>query len=327
MQSLEQVAGEIKGLTRVAIVSHVAPDGDCIGSMVALGSALQGLGVDITLINTDAIPDYLGFLPLTGQVIKPSEVRDWPETIICVDCSDEARLGEAMLPFLSGKTIINIDHHISNDEYGTFNYVDPGAAATGQIITQLLDLLEVKLDKNISTALYTALVTDTGSFQYSNTDASTHLMAARLINTGIDVAEISRKLYDTKELPAVRLLGKALDTLELSTDGRLAWISIPRVMLMELGAKDEHAEGVIGFTRALSTVEVGMLFREFSPGRIKVGFRSKQFVDVNKLAAVFGGGGHARASGCIVEASLEEAIAKVVNTAQQFIEGHDARNN
>ncbi|HZW82187.1 MAG TPA: DHHA1 domain-containing protein, partial [Candidatus Deferrimicrobium sp.] len=137
----------------------------------------------------------------------------------------------------------------------------------------------------------------------------------------------SRKLYDTKELPAVRLLGKALDTLQLSPDGRVAWIAIPRNMLLELGAKDEHAEGVIGFTRVLSTVEVGMLFREISPGRVKVGFRSKQFVDVNKLAAVFGGGGHARASGCIVEASLEEAIARVVKTAQQFIEVVNERNN
>ncbi len=327
MHSLQQVAAELKGLSKAVILSHVSPDGDCSGSMLALGMALQGLGIQVTMVNPDLLPRYLSFLPLADRVIQPNQVKHWPHTVICVDCSDRARLGEEIQPCLTGKNIINIDHHISNTGFGSINYVDSQAAATGVIIAQLLDELKVEVDIDMATALYTAIVTDTGSFQYSNTDASTHLLAARLINTGIEVAGINQKLFDTKELPEVKLFGRALNTLEVSADGKLAWVSIPRTVLEELGAKDEHSEGLINFTRALDTVEVGMLFRELTSGKIKVGFRSKQFVDVNKLAAIFGGGGHVRASGCTLNTGLDEAVATVVNKAKEFVEAANEWDN
>jgi len=325
MDMLERVIEDLKGATRVAILSHVLPDGDCVGSMLALGRALESLGKQVLLVNPDPVPEYLVFLPGSDRIVTPNKVAEWPHQLICVDCSDPARLGKEVV--MADKHVINIDHHVSNTGFGSINYVDQDAAATGQIIARIVDGLGIAWDKELATLIYAAVVTDTGSFQYSNTSVEIHLLAAKLISTGIDVSNINQRIYETKSLEGVKLLGQALCSLEVSGDGKMAWIEITRSTMERFGAKDEHTEGIISFTRSISSVEVGMLFRELGPGQVKVGFRSKQFVDVNKLAGIFGGGGHYRASGCVVSGELKDVVPMVVAKAQEFVEGMDERNH
>ncbi len=327
MGSLQQVVEELKKAERLVLMSHVLPDGDCIGSMLALGKALRALGKEVTMVNSDPIPEYLSFLPSAELVRLPEEVREWPSLAVCLDCSDTARLGEGLAGLVRDKTIVNIDHHVSNTRFGAWNYVEPDAAATGQIVADIIDALGVPWDRELAVLIYTALATDTGSFQYSNTTVSVHLLAAKLIGTGLDVAAINQNLYETKSLAAIKLLGRALDRLEMTPDGRVAWITLDRATLLRLGAKDEHTEGIINFTRAINTVELGMLFREIAPGKVKVGLRSKQLVDVNRLAAIFGGGGHYRAAGFVIEGELDKVVPRVISRAKEFVEALDGRDN
>ncbi len=326
MDLLHQVVEKLQKTGRLVLLSHVLPDGDCIGSMLALGKALRALGKEVTMVNSDPIPEYLTFLPLAETVRLPEEVKDWPSVAVCLDCSDMARLGEGLSALVRDKTLVNIDHHVSNTQFGAVNYVHPDAAATGQLVADIIDALGVPWDRELGVLIYTAIATDTGSFQYSSTTVSVHLLAAKLIGTGLDVAAVNQSLYETKSLASVKLLGRALDRLEMTPDHRVAWISLDRATLQRLGAKDEHTEGIINFTRAIDTVEVGMLFREIAPGKVKVGLRSKQLVDVNKLAAVFGGGGHQRAAGCLIEGELGQVVPRVISIAKEFVEALDERH-
>lgn len=327
MDSLNQTIAELRSATRIAILSHVLPDGDCIGSMLALGRALELLGKQVVLVNSDTVPEYLAFLPRSEQIVLPAAVKNWPSLVVCVDCSDPGRLGEELAELVAHKRVINIDHHVSNTRFGLINHVDCNAAATGQMVAAIIEVLGIPWDMELATLIYTALVTDTGSFQYSNTSVEVHGLAAKLIGTGIDVPSINQKIYETKSLAAIKLLGSALCNLEVSSDGKLAWIVITQSALQQSGAKDEHTEGIINFTRSINTVEVGMLFREIAPGQVKVGFRSKQSVDVNRLAGVFGGGGHYRASGCLIAGELPDVVQRVIAEAQEFVEGRNERNH
>lgn len=328
MNGLQHVLTALKHAKHAAILSHVSPDGDCIGSMAALGRALEHTGCEVVLVNNDPIPAYLTFLLRTNQVVLPQQVTEWPPLIICVDCSDQFRLGERVFDSIpADRMVVNIDHHISNTNFGSVNYVDPSAAATGELVAQVIKQLNIEFDTTIATALYAAVVTDTGSFQYSNTTSATHLLIAELIEAGVDVVEASRRLYNTKTLAEVKLLGKALDNLEVSADGRMAWITVPQQVFRSLGATEAYTDGIINYTRALENVEVGLLFREQENGKIKVGFRSKRVVDVNRLAAEFGGGGHPRAAGCVIKANLSDAVAAVLSKTKEYLEALNERNN
>lgn len=319
MDSLQQVVAELKKVNEVAILSHVLPDGDCIGSMLALGRALRKLGKKVTMLNRDQMPGYLRFLADSELVQEELNGQDWPEVTVCVDCSDRWRVGDRLAEAISDKRIINIDHHISNTHFGSVNLIVPEAAATAQIVTQVVDALGVAWDKELATQVYTALATDTGSFQYSTTSGDVHRLAARLLDYGLDAGEINRNIYECKPLSAIQLISSALSSLTLSSDGQIAWLTLPRSVLNELGASDDQTEGIVNYGRSIDSVEIAMLFREMAAGQVKVSFRSKSHADVNKLAALFGGGGHNRAAGCTIEGELSEVVAEVVTKAENFL--------
>ncbi|MDA8440865.1 MAG: bifunctional oligoribonuclease/PAP phosphatase NrnA [Peptococcaceae bacterium] len=328
MDDQQQAVAALSEAQNIIILSHVQPDGDCIGSMLALGLALQSMGKKVIMANNDPVPQYLSFLPSASQVQLAAQITDWPELVICVDCSDLERLGSGLAASVRGlNNIVNIDHHVSNNRYGTINWVEPDAAATGQLVATLIAALNVAWNHDLATLIYTAIATDTGSFQYGNTTGDVHRLAARLVEQGLDVARINQALYETKSLPSIRLLGRALENLQVSENGKVGWVVIPLHYLAELGAKDEHTEGIINYTRAIDSVEVGLLFRELSPGKIKVGFRSKQLVDVNQLAMFFGGGGHTRAAGCNINGDLSKTVERVIKKTCEVIEAAHGRHN
>ncbi|KUK10528.1 MAG: Phosphoesterase RecJ domain protein [Clostridia bacterium 41_269] len=316
---LADIANFIKKADKeLAVVSHTNPDGDAIGSTLALGLALENLGYNIQLINQDNIPRIYSFLP--GSDLIRTSFLYIPDTIIFLDCSDITRAG-AISGVISGlnKNIINIDHHISNTFFGTLNYVDTKAGATGEIVYNLIKLLDCPINIEIATCLYTAIVTDTGSFQFENTTEQTHTIAADLISKGINLATIRRFLWESIPLKSVKLQRKLLDTLEVDETKKIAWVVLPYEIYKKYGSSFEHIEGFVNFPKSIEGVEIGLFFKEIEPNKVKVGFRSKSKVDVNKLAQKFGGGGHKRAAGCILEAPLEEVIRQVVREAQKTI--------
>jgi len=329
-QSLKEIAAELRRVKRPVLAGHVMPDGDSIGSTLALGLILEKLGVAATLVSQDEIPANYRFLPGTDRIHVGRVPDGHYDALIALDCSVPDRLGPAVMPLLSqpGIRVINLDHHLSAIPFADLSYVDPAAAAVGEIVFDLAELLKVALTPEIAACLYTAILTDTGSFRYENTGPDTHRRVARLIEHGIDVAAISTKIYDERPVAVIRLLHLVLGTLRLSKCGRIAWLKLTRSMEAASGSGQADAENLINYTRTIKGVEVGLLFREMPDNQIKVGFRSKRRIDVSQLAAAFGGGGHPRAAGCTLPGSLAEVEMQVVAAVEKAVaEACDGRGS
>lgn len=309
---------ELRKAPQVALFSHVSPDGDCLGSMLAIGLALEKLGKEVFFYNPDPIPQHLSFLPAAG-LIRKQVPEPWPEILLFIDCTDLERATIDKTP--EHCRVLNLDHHISNSFFGDLNWVEPDASASGEVAMELIDRLGVHLDKDIATNLYTAIVTDTGLFQYSSTTAQTHRLAAQLLEENIDLTEIHHRIFDQKPLAQVRLLQRALDGLEINAGGELAVISLTREDFTSTGAEDSMSEGLINHARSIAGVEVAIMIREVGPSAVKVSLRSNTWVNVNEIAAQFGGGGHKRAAGCTLELTLHDAKKLITETLEGALNG------
>ncbi len=315
IENTQKIASIIKSEKDVALVSHIQPDGDAIGSILALGLALLKIGHSVQMLNPDGVPQIYTFLP--GCDLIRTGFLYIPDTVVFMDCSDIDRIGGLKYSTSKAKTVINIDHHISNSFFGKINLLDTNASATGEIVYKLILALDIEIDSEIASSLYTAIVTDTGSFQFQNTTSETHLIAADLLEYGTDLSIIRNNLWESTPLESIRLVTETLKTLELDETKRIAWVSVPYPVFKSLGATTEHVEGIVNYPKSVRGVEIGIIFKEFAPHKIKVGLRSKSIVDVNKIAQVFGGGGHKRAAGCLIDGSLEEAKKAVLNEAKK----------
>lgn len=321
MGFLDAVARIIAKSNKILITTHVNPDGDAVGSLLGLGLALANSGKDVVMVTAAPVPGVYHYLPGSELLRLPSLIssRDF-ETGVVLDCTDLSRTGGDLPELLKGAgSLVNIDHHISNSHFGDVNAVDPKAAATGEIVLDLLLLMGIPVTPDIATNLYTALITDTGSFRHQNTTARCHRTAAVLLEHGADHVLVNNCLYEQRSLGSLMLLKAGLETLSLSKDGRIAWMTISHEALRASGCNMEDCEGIIDYSKSLRGVEVGILFKEVNPGEIKVSFRSKQYLDVNRLAASFGGGGHERAAGCTVKGNLADAVAMIVRTTEEHL--------
>lgn len=302
---LLRLAEELRKAPQVALFSHVSPDGDCIGSMLAIGLALEKMGKVVQYYNPDSLPHNLTFLP--GALRITSHSPSLPNLLLFIDCADFGRSGLPIDQITPVQTVLNLDHHISNEYFGHINLVDPNAAASGEIAYFLINELGDLIDKDIATNLYTAIVTDTGSYQFSNTTAQTHRITASLIEKGIDLADIHHHLYDQKPLAQLNLLQRALSNLEIGAEGRLAFMTLTLQDFEASGAEDALSEGLVNHARTIQGVEVAVLLREVEQTKVKAGLRSNQWLNVNEIAGLFGGGGHKRAAGCTLNLPLIEA--------------------
>lgn len=281
----------------VAITFHTSPDGDAIGSSLALMLGLKKLNKKVYLLSNDEISDDLNFLPGSSDIILVHE--NIPHDIQCMvvlDCGDPNRISTKV--DLNNKyfSTVNIDHHLSNTLYGDLNYVDTNASAVGEIVYQMLKLMGVTIDKDMATCLYTSIISDCGSFKYPSTTSMTHSISGDLINTGINFSEIHRVLYENKKYKQLKLYGKVLDSMEL-VDNKICIMYVTKDMLNSLGLTGNiDTSDIIALGMQVDCIDIGVLFKETDDG-IKVSLRSKQLTDVRKIAESFGGGGHIRASG------------------------------
>ena len=260
------------------------------------------------------LPDNLAFMAGAERIETPPAEPVDCEVVIALDTATKPRLGDAALHAASaGQVWINIDHHISNPRYGDFNYIDPSSPATGQILYELITALDLPCPAETRDAIYVAVSTDTGSFQYPSTTAKTYDMAAELIRRGLDVGKINEQLYDDYPFRRVELMRTLLNTLERSADGRVAWWQMLDQTRVELELRPEDSEGLIDIVRAIRGVRVAVFFEELPDGKIRVSMRSKdRRVDVCKIGQQFGGGGHALAAGIRMKGPLGDAKALVL---------------
>jgi len=305
-----------------AVVSHVRPDGDAIGSVLALGHALEQLGKSVRYLNNDGCPKSLEFLPGSEKVEISGEVGVLEvEVAITLDTAAPMRIGEGSLEAIkNAKLLINIDHHISNPGYGDLSYVDPNSPATGQIIYELLISLGLPVSRISRDSIYVAVSTDTGSFQYPGTTQRTYEMAADLVGRGLNVGKINQLIYDNQPYRRVELMRALLNTLDRSDDGLIVWWDLPMATKNELELLDDDSEGLIDFIRSVHGVVVAVFFEDLDGGKVRVSMRSKDArVNASEICGVFGGGGHALAAGIRMPGPLEEAREKVLAVIRESV--------
>ncbi|MCW1916226.1 bifunctional oligoribonuclease/PAP phosphatase NrnA [Luteolibacter sp. GHJ8] len=313
--SYQQIGEIFARYDSFVIMSHVRPDGDAIGSQLALGLALEAAGNRVRMINDDGLPDNLRFLPGSDRIeLPPTEPLEDYEVAIALDTATKPRLGEASLNAASkAKVWLNIDHHKSNPRYGDVNHIDSSSPATGEILYKLITALNLPLPDASRDAIYVAVSTDTGSFQYPSTTADTYLMAADLIKRGLDVGKMNSQTYDSHPYRRVELTRALLNTLELTGGGRVAHWELTLATRDSLGLKPEDSEGLIDMIRAIEGVTVALFFEELDGGKIRVSMRSKDpRIDASDVCGQFGGGGHALAAGIRMAGPLAEAKQQVL---------------
>ncbi|WP_274361416.1 DHH family phosphoesterase [Paenibacillus thermotolerans] len=311
---LEAAAAFIMENDDFLVVSHLSPDGDAIGSTSAVGFLLKQLGKSCTLINEGRTPDK--YMMLLGDQTIINYSLEAPSRrfgrVIAVDCADFARIGGVHNLFEADVRLLNIDHHPTNDLYGSANLVRPDAAATVEIIYELGEVLGVSWTKPLASSIYGGLLTDTGGFRYSNTTPNVLRIAERMLQAGAEGAVLAERLLETMTYPQMLLLRDALSTLEFSKDRQIAWLTVSLDTLRKVGAADEDSEGLVNIPRNVEGVQVGMLFKEKGDNVFKVSLRSAGKVDVAQIAKQLGGGGHVRAAGCTVEGRLNEVVDRLV---------------
>lgn len=303
------------------ILSHVRPDGDAIGSQLALGFSLMAMGKKVRLINEDGLPENLAFLPGSEKIESPPADPVDCEVAIALDTATKPRIGDAALHAASAADLwINIDHHLSNPQYGDINYIDSSSPATGQILYDLITALDLPLPAETRDAIYVAVSTDTGSFQYPSTTAKTYDLAADLIRRGLDVGTLNSQTYDNHPFRRVELMRALLNTLELSGNGVVANWQLSDATRQQLALLPEDSEGLIDIIRAIRGVMVAVFFEELPDGKIRVSMRSKdRSIDVCKIALEFGGGGHALAAGIRMKGPIDEAKARVLEAIHRAV--------
>ncbi|MCC3371827.1 bifunctional oligoribonuclease/PAP phosphatase NrnA [Cohnella sp. REN36] len=304
------------------VVSHVQPDGDAISSTIAIGWLLERLGKTHTMYNDGPVPSRLGYLWGSDRIRtlasgKPDRTY---QSIIAVDCADFSRVGGAKDLFAPDAELLNIDHHPTNDAFGAANLLRFDAAATAEILYELLEASPVELDADAATALYTGMLTDTGGFRYSNTSPLVLAIASKLVALGVNGPELAELLLERMTMPQMLLVQRALARLTFSPDQRIGWLWVTPEDMQETGAQSEDLEGLVNYPRNIEGVEVGLLFKQVGDGAVKISMRSAGRVNVAAVAQRFGGGGHIRAAGCRVAAPLPEAISQAVEAIREALD-------
>ncbi len=298
---------------RALMLGHVHPDADVLGTLLALDLALGARGWAVVSGGPHPAPASLSFLPAVERYRQLRSVSGPLDVVVLTDCPNPQRT-EGLLEQAraAGATVVNIDHHHDNRRYGDVNWVEPRAAATGELIYELLVALGLPITPAIATNLFTAIHMDTGSFRYSNVTPDTFRIAGALVAAGADPDHVSRSLYERRPAEALGWLGTVLSRVQVSPDGRVAWLALPSGLVPESFVE---AEDLITYPRSLASVRVAVLLRE-RDGQVKVSLRAKGDVDVSRIAATFGGGGHPNAAGCTVAGPLDEATGTVLAAVQ-----------
>ena len=320
-RQLDEALAFMQSHASFLVVSHVHPDGDAISSSSVVCWLLEKFGKKALPVNESELPSRLGFLYRFEDIVslKSQSFEGSFDAVITVDCADFKRIGEAAALFGPDARLLNIDHHPTNDGFGAVNVIRPEAAATVEILYDLIERGGLEPDLDCATAIYTGLLTDTGGFRYSNTSPRVMEIAARLLAVGVSGSRLADTLLEKMTMGRLKLLQTALSRLTFADDGKLGWLYVTKDDLKDCGASPEDMEGIVNYALNVDGVEVGILFKETEDGGVKASLRSAGAADVSAVAQTVGGGGHVRASGCRMEGPLNEAIEKLTEAARKAL--------
>ncbi|MBU0881127.1 MAG: bifunctional oligoribonuclease/PAP phosphatase NrnA [Candidatus Omnitrophica bacterium] len=318
---IQEVIAAIRKHKKFLISAHINPEGDSLCSQLAMKELITALGKEAVMINNDPVPDHYKFLPGISKLSTDLSGKVDFDAALILDCPTLKRIGGVADMIGKDKTVINVDHHISSERFGDVNWVDSDASSTGEMVYKLFKEMDVPLTREIALCLYIAILTDTGSFNYDNTSAITHEIAGDLLGYGLEPGSVSESVYERRTLVDIKLLGLVLSTLKVNRSGEIAYLAITRKMIAETGADISKSEGFVNYARSIDGIKVAAFFKEDAKdaNKINVSFRSKSGIDVNKIASFFGGGGHVKASGCVLEGTLADVEAKVVAKIEEAL--------
>jgi phosphoesterase RecJ-like protein len=323
---MNQIVNHIKEAKHLLLVSHRDPDGDAIGSLLALGLASGKLGKKATLFNASPIPAVYRFLPSAQRIVRHIKKANTYDVALILDCGQLSRIGDARQTVEKIPVIINIDHHVTNTGFGDIQLIDPLACSTAEIVYRLIKALDVPLDKAIATSIYTGILTDTGSFRFSSTNQAAFAISQEMAELGVEPHDVAQHVYGTYSLGRIKLLNLALDSIEISDNGKLSVMTVTDAMLEETRTQAEDVDGLINYARRIEDVKMAALIQEQKNGKIysggqgryHVSLRSDGSVDVAAIAGSFGGGGHASAAGFQIETTLIKLKADINTLSQKL---------
>jgi phosphoesterase RecJ-like protein len=318
---LLQIVDAIRMRRRFVISSHSRPDGDSIGSQLAMAYALRAIGKEVSVVNADAAPAPLMAFPGVPDIELRQQVAGDFDAAIIMECGDIARTGVAGLDKFF---VINIDHHPGNTGYGQINWFDASAAACGELVYDLVRALGVPLSAGIATHVYLAILTDTGSFHYSNITPRTFDICGELLRTGIDPVLIARNVYDSNNMGRLKLFGAVLSAMQIDQSGRIAIVYLDHEMAREAGGTYEDTEGLINLPLTVKDIQAVVFFKQIEGEEYRVSMRSKGDIDIGAVAKEHGGGGHKNAAGCTVAGAIDALQKMFVEKIEAAIEAHDS---
>jgi len=318
--NLRDLVEECRKADSFLITSHTGPDGDSVGSMLAMRHFLNALGkTDVTCASHDPVPRVYDWLPGAEEIVDADTMRGAYDLVVVLDVAQRDRIGSVGTRLSPDQRILVLDHHREEEPFGTVNFIDHTYASTSEIIVELFEAAGLEISREAADCAYVGLTTDTGSFKYANTDARAHRTAARLLEAGVDVSDISSRIFDVMSLAKSDLLRRVLERMQVSECARYAWSHVTEQDLVEAEAKSEDVDGLVNFVRNLEGIEVGMLFRELGPERVKVSMRSRGKLKASEVLKPFGGGGHAGAAGATLHLGLENGRAAVLGAVEEAL--------
>jgi len=321
---MDNIVTQLKNCRNVLIASHINPDGDAIGSLVAMGIALQTYGIDTTLFNESPIPAVYRFLPGVERISRTLEGENPFDTAIVLDCSNLERVGSRADQMSSVPVVINIDHHVTNTGFGDLQIIDSSACATVEIVYRLVNAMDVEINKTMAISIYTGIVTDTGSFRFSNTNHAAFTICDEMVQKGVQPYNVAQHVYGTYSLGRIKLLNLALESIEISKNGSVSMMMLTQQMLNDTGTNPEDADGLINYARRIEDVKLAALIQEQKNGNhtqgaakeYHVSLRSDGSVDVAAIASGFGGGGHPSAAGFGIKTTLSDLKHKIIQLSE-----------
>ena len=318
-RELSKAKDLLLGGTRFLLTSHARPDGDSLGSQLALGHALKQLGKDVRIINKDSAPALYDFLPDLSTIEIAPSVNASCDAVVVLECSSLSRTEVAGL---ETQTIINIDHHLGNTTYGAVNWIDESACACAELVFDLIKALGAHLTPSIATNLYVGILTDTGSFRHANITARTFDICRQIAETGINLTDVAASIYTSGSLGHLRLSGRVIDRIQIENDGKIAILVVNDKILVETECDPDDMEGIVNLPLASRNILVAMLARETNDS-LRVSLRSKKGIDVRSVALSFGGGGHLNAAGLTIESPTQNTLDEVISRVSAAISETD----
>jgi phosphoesterase RecJ-like protein len=322
---MNSIIQQFNNSNKIIVITHTHPDGDAIGSLIAMGMSLEALNKKITLYCESLIPAVYRFLPEVHRVVNKIGNLNYDMAVI-LDCGDLSRVGQTVSYLEQIPVIVNIDHHVTNTRFGHLQLIDTSACATAEIVYRLIKQMGLTFSKSVATSIYTGILADTGSFRFSNTNKAAFAICQEMVEIGVDPHNIAQHVYGTYSLSRIKLLNLALDSIELSENGKLSIMTLTQKMFDETNTKPEDVDGLINYAQRIEDVEVAALIQEHQNGnensrttnRFHVSLRSDGTFDVAAIAAMFGGGGHSSAAGFSIEETLSSVKSRIFSLADKI---------